>query len=134
LHDLAGLAVAALRRLDVDPGLLERAQAAGRRQPLDRRDLLADDVLDLGPARAGRLAVDQDGAAAALADATAALGTRESEVATERKLERRISVGRKLSILPVHAQHDGGHRELLPGRSRSETVPPAPRPGSADLL
>ena len=46
LHDLAGLAVAALRHLLGDPGLLQR-MAAGRRQALDGGDLLALDLRDM---------------------------------------------------------------------------------------
>src|SRR5215472_12474722 len=66
LHDLAGLAVAALRNLLGNPGLLQGMIALGA-EALDGRDLLADHIADRGLAGADRLAVDVNGAGAAQA-------------------------------------------------------------------
>src|SRR5690606_17315300 len=69
-HDLAVLAVAALRHLLVDPRLLQGMQRAVLRQPFERRDLTAH--LARGQAaRAHRDAVDDDRAGAALGEAAA---------------------------------------------------------------
>src|SRR6185437_2769189 len=73
LHDLARLAVAALRDLLGDPRLLQRMVGIGR-QALDRRHLAAGDVLQLRLARARGLAVDMNRARTALGDAAAELG------------------------------------------------------------
>src|SRR5207237_3456888 len=56
--DDAGDAVAALRRLLLEEGLLERVQPLGRPDPFERRDLVADESLDRRCARGHRLAVD----------------------------------------------------------------------------
>src|SRR6516225_12416970 len=70
LHDLARLAIAALRDLLGDPSLLQRV-ARIRRQAFDRRDLLAANIRQLRTARADGLSVDVDSAGAALSDAAA---------------------------------------------------------------
>src|SRR5258708_28912279 len=57
LHDLAGLAVAALRDLLEDPGLLQRMIALGG-QTFDGGDFLADGVADLGLAGTNGFAVE----------------------------------------------------------------------------
>src|ERR1700738_4710569 len=73
-HDLAGLAIAALRHLFGEPGLLHRMPAV-RREPLDGGDLGTVDGADRRDAGADRLAVDMHGAGAALRDPAAELGT-----------------------------------------------------------
>ena len=57
-HDLAGLAVAALRDLLVDPGLLDRMQAVVPGDALDRGDLAAGGRGDGRHAAADRGAVE----------------------------------------------------------------------------
>ena len=52
LHDLAGLAVAALGHVVVDPGLLDGVQLVTLGQAVDRRDVLAGDRADRGDAGA----------------------------------------------------------------------------------
>src|ERR1700690_3931633 len=61
LHDLSGLAIAALRDIDLAPGLLNRMVARGVKA-FDRRDLTVDDVGNRGNAGPYRLLVDDDGA------------------------------------------------------------------------
>src|SRR5580704_12833909 len=79
LHDLAGLAVAALRHLQVEPGLLQRMVAIGR-QSFDGGDVLARHHRDRRLARAHRLAVEMNRAGAAHACAAAVFRAGELEV------------------------------------------------------
>src|SRR5437762_965572 len=65
LHDLARLAVAALRHLLGDPRLLEGMLPLGV-EPFDRRDLLSGGLGEGRLARPHRRAVEVDGARAAL--------------------------------------------------------------------
>src|SRR5260370_41624497 len=77
LHDLTGLAIAALRNVEVAPSLLNR-MIARRMEPFDRRDLPADHVGNRGDTGAYGLLVDKDGASAAEGLAAAKLGARRS--------------------------------------------------------
>src|SRR5690349_16867720 len=67
--DLAGLAVTALRDRLVEPGALHRASEPAAVEPLDGRDALTRCLLDRHLAREGALAVPEDHARAALAEA-----------------------------------------------------------------
>src|SRR5262245_8857857 len=78
-HDLPRLAIAALRHLLREPGLLQRVARVGR-QALDGGDAATREVLDRAQARVVGLAVDMHGARAALADSAAELGAGELEV------------------------------------------------------
>src|ERR1041385_3599485 len=73
LHDLASLAVATLRHVVVDPGLLHRVQRAALGQTVDGRDFLALDGAHGRDAHAVSHAVDVARASAAEAHATAVL-------------------------------------------------------------
>ena len=73
MHDLAGLAIAALRHVDLDPGLLNGMVVVGRK-PLDRGDLFARHTGDLGDAGAGGLAINMHGAGSAKGHTAAKLG------------------------------------------------------------
>src|ERR1700744_1812490 len=64
LHDLTGLAIAALRDVDLAPGLLDRV-IPGRMQAFDRGDLAADHVGDRRDAGTHGLLVNHHGAGAA---------------------------------------------------------------------
>src|SRR5258707_13266668 len=64
-HDLAGLAVAALRDLQVDPRLLDSLAGGSGADGLDGRDALAGHGGNRRYARARGLAVEMDGARAA---------------------------------------------------------------------
>src|SRR5262249_8814709 len=91
LHDLARLAIAALRYLLGDPGLLQGMAAVGR-QPFDGGDRLAFDELDRHRAGAHRLAVDMDRAGPAGGNAAAELGAGELQVLAQDPQERRIAI------------------------------------------
>src|SRR6266571_2080650 len=68
-HDLAGLAIAALRHLQRDPGLLDLLAGGCGTDGLDRGDALAGRGGDRRDARAHRLAVEVDRASAAQSEA-----------------------------------------------------------------
>ena len=79
-HDLAGLAVAALRHVDREPSLLHRVRAVGR-EALDGDDRVGRlHVADADRARALHLAVDVHGAGAALRDAAAVFRAGETDL------------------------------------------------------
>ena len=80
-HDHARLAVAALRHLVLDPGLLHLVQRAAGGEALDGRDLLALGRGDGHHAGADRRAVEVHRARAALRDAAAVLGAGEARPA-----------------------------------------------------
>ena len=107
LHDLAGLAVAALRHFLGDPGLLQRVRGI-RRQALDGDDLLAGDRAHIGLAGALRGAVDVDGAGAAQAGAAAVFGAGQSDVVADRPQQRglRIGIDRDLPVVQGERDHD----------------------------
>jgi hypothetical protein len=67
-HDHAALTVAALRNIEIDPGLLNRGQNAIRGETLDRGDILADGIAGGDAARTHRRAVNVHCAGAALRD------------------------------------------------------------------
>ena len=106
LHDLPGLAVAALRHLFDDPGLLQRVGGIGR-QAFDGDDGLARHRADIELARALRDAVDVNGAGAAEAGAAAVLGAGQSDVVANGPQQRRAGVGveRDLSIVQGERDH-----------------------------
>ena len=78
LHDLASLAVAALRDVDLAPGLLHRMIAGGMKA-FDGGDLAADHIGNRGDAGADRLLVDHDGACAAERLAAAEFGAGQAD-------------------------------------------------------
>src|ERR1700749_1844948 len=65
-HDHPALAIAALRNVVVDPGLLHLVQGAVSGEPLDGRDLLADGVADHHATGAHRFSVEVDSTSTAL--------------------------------------------------------------------
>src|SRR5258708_39962041 len=83
LHDLAGLAIAALRNIELAPGLLNRV-IAGWMQAFDRRDLSADPIGDRGDASACGLLVHEHRACAAQRHAAATFRAGQSDFVTEK--------------------------------------------------
>src|ERR1700742_4310721 len=83
LHDLASLAIAALRDIELAPGLLHGVIAGGV-EAFDGRDFPADYVGNRGDARAHRLLVDDNGAGATEGLAAPEFGTRQSDFVTEK--------------------------------------------------
>src|SRR5438034_2415666 len=110
LHDLARLAVTALRHLLGDPGLLQRMRGVGR-EALDRRHLRAFHGSELRGAGAHRLAVDMHRARAAECRAAAELGTGELELIADHPQQRRAVLRLRGDRLAVEIECD--HRHLL---------------------
>src|SRR4051812_33423513 len=77
-HDLSRLAIAALRHILADPGLLQGMRKL-RREPFDGDDLLAFGARDRRNARSHRFAVQMNRAGAALCHSTAKLRSRQAD-------------------------------------------------------
>src|SRR5215212_7356505 len=77
-HDLPGLTIAALRHIELDPGVLNRLRDFAA-DALNRRYGLAGGIGDRRLARAHGLAVEMDGAGAARCDAAPVFRAREVE-------------------------------------------------------
>src|SRR5664280_3822153 len=89
IRDRAGLAVSALRDVELLPRELHGVQAVGG-EALDGGDGAAGDGADGGDAGAGGDAIDEDGAGPAGTDAAAVLGTLEVEGVAQGPEERRV--------------------------------------------
>src|SRR5262252_1677327 len=87
LHDLSGLAIAALRRLRLDPGLLQWMLTM-RVEPLDRRDRRVRHRAERRNAGAHRASVNVHSACAAHADAAAEFRALESDLIADDPQER----------------------------------------------
>src|SRR6267143_2063215 len=113
-HELARLAVAALRHLLGDPRLLQRVIAVGRK-PLDGGDSLSLNRRYRGDARSRRRAVDVHRACAALRDAAAELRAGETELVADHPQQRGIGrlVGKRFPAV------DGKRNHLFLLRSRA---------------
>src|SRR5260221_1597757 len=102
-HDPAIDAVAALRHLLVDPGLLELMRLLRRAEPGERRDLAAGRRRDPGDAGADGAAVEMHGAGAALREAAAEMRVGEAEIAAQGLEQRHLGIGldaRRLTVEP----------------------------------
>src|SRR5262249_5625786 len=91
-HDHAHGAVPALLRLLRDERRLDRVRALGRAEPFDRGDRAADGAAHWYRARADGLAVEMDGARAALAEPAPELRPGQSEVVAEDVEQRRRGI------------------------------------------
>src|SRR5829696_9565289 len=91
-HDLPGLAIAALRHVKLDPGVLNRLRDFAA-DALNRRYGLAGGIRDRRLARAHGLAVEMDRAGAARRDAAPVLRAREVEEIPESPEERYVRLG-----------------------------------------
>src|SRR6476661_9483463 len=89
-HDHAGLAIAALRNVIGDPGLLDLVQRAVCGETLDRGDLLAGGFADRYAAGARCYAADVDGAGPALCDAASVFGSGQAGIFADCPKQRRI--------------------------------------------
>ena len=77
-HDLTGLAVAALRNIDFNPGTLEGMGKIGR-EAFDGRNVFAFDSGEWSDTRADGFAFEMDGAGAAKRHAASEFGSSETE-------------------------------------------------------
>jgi hypothetical protein len=91
-HDLAGLAIAALDHLAVQPGLLDGLAAGRLADGLDGGHGGLTDAVDGGDAGARRLTVDMHRAGPAERHAAAEFRTRHAEHIAQHPEQRRIAV------------------------------------------
>src|ERR1700730_4111549 len=90
-HDQSALAIAALRNLVGDPGLLHLVQGAvAGSQSFNGGDLFADGVADQHAARAHRNAIDVDGAGSALCNAASIFGAGQADIFPDRPQQRGV--------------------------------------------
>ena len=83
-HDHAALAIAALRHVVVDPGLLHLVQNAVRRQTFDGGDLLAGRLGHQHAAGPRRHAIHMNRAGAALCNAATIFGSGQADILPQR--------------------------------------------------
>ncbi len=100
----AGQAIAALARLLVEKGLLQRMRPLRGAEPLDRQHSLADDGRDGLTAGFHRLAVDQHHAGAALLETAAEFRADEAEMVAQDVEQRRVGIGGEARRLAVHRE------------------------------
>src|SRR5437764_9285612 len=110
-HDLARLAVAALRHVFRDPRPLYGVRAV-LGQALDRGDALVGDSRNGEHARPGRRAVEVYGTRAALCDAAAEFGACEAERVAQHPEERRVGGDVDRFTLAVDGEGNRGHDEF----------------------
>src|SRR6267143_1017921 len=113
-HDLAGLAIAALRHLQLDPGLLDLLAGRGGADGLDRSDALAGRGRDRRDARAHRLAIKMDRARAAQSEAATEFRAGHAEHIAQHPEQRRVVVDIDAAGFAVDCQRMW-HRSLLKG-------------------
>src|SRR5437879_6605469 len=113
-HELAVLAVAALRHVLGDPGPLHGV-APARRQPFDRGHALPGHRRDRHHAGAHRSAVEMYGAGAALGDPASELRAGETEVVAQHPQERRVGRTVHALWLAVDARDARAHEALAGG-------------------
>jgi len=109
-HDHAGLAVAALRRIEFLPCNLDRMAAIGR-DSFDRGDFLADRGLRAHAAGSDRLTIDMQRARAALPDAATEFSAGEAEMIANHPQQWRLRVRIDGMSRSIHVQIE---RHTLP--------------------
>src|SRR5262249_24509977 len=120
----AGLAVAALRDVLVEPCLLHRMQLAPRRDAFDRDDALAGERRHRQRARSRELAVDANAAGATARDAATVLGSGQRELVAQIPQQRTVEVAVVGPGLAVDVKPDDlGHGIAPPRRRRGGRMP-----------
>src|SRR5947207_6492043 len=112
LHDLADLAKAALRDIELAPGLLNRV-IARRMKTFDRRDLPIDHIGNRRDTGADRLLVDDHGAGAAKCLAAAVFRTRQSDFVAEEPEQWKIGIAIPVLLLAVNLQSNHDRSSLF---------------------
>src|SRR6185436_13188135 len=112
-HDLARLAVAALRHVDLGPGFLHHVRSVAR-QALDGDHAVGGlEAADRDRARTYHLAVEVHRAGAALRHAAAVLGSGEPGLLAQRPQEWRVVLDRHLARFSVDVQFRHGDLPLV---------------------
>src|SRR5882724_8753207 len=114
-HDHAALAIAALRNIVLDPGLLHLVQHTIGREALDRGDLLAAGFADRDAAGARRDAVDMHGAGAAFGDAATIFGSGQAGIFPDSPEQRRVGFDVQIESFAIDSEVC--HRDPLFGPS-----------------
>jgi hypothetical protein len=104
-HDLARLAIAALRNFLLDPGALQRMRQI-LRKALDCGHLLSDGSRDGRDARAHGFTINMDGASAALRHAATVFGSRELEAFADGPEERHRGIHINRGFFSVYRQRN----------------------------
>src|SRR5205807_9754889 len=120
-HDLARLAVAALRHVFRDPRPLYGVGAV-LRQAFDRGDALVGDSRNGQHARSGRRAIQMHRTRAALGDAAAELRACETERVAQHPEERRVGGDVDRFTLAVDGEGNRGHDEFSSTRGMVNNV------------
>src|SRR5258706_3004683 len=107
-HDLAGLAVTALRHLQLDPCLLDLLAGGGRANGLDRGDALTGGRGDRRDARAHCLAIEVHRAGAAHRNSATELGAGEPDDVADRPKQRRVRIDVDFVFLAIHVERSHG--------------------------
>src|SRR6185295_12309292 len=108
-HDPAIDAVAALRHLLLDIGLLDRMRLLRRAEPGQRHHLAVAHRRHRRDAGAHRLSVHVHGAGAALREAAAEMRIVEPEIVAQRVEQRHVGIGVDRLNLAVHVEIDSSH-------------------------
>lgn len=117
-NDHAAGAIAALRGLLDDEGLLQWMQLVEGAEPLQQRgDLIRTEVRDRHHAGAHGRAVDEHRAGAALRTAATEFRAIELEIAAQHVEQRRIRLGLDRTGRPIDRQADG-HRDCVSSRGK----------------
>src|SRR5215831_20145163 len=117
-NDHAAGAIAAMRGLLVDEGLLQWMQLVEGAEPLQRGDLVGTEVRDRHHAGAHDRAVDEHRAGAALREPAAELCAVKLEIIAQHIEQRGVRLGLHRAGRPVDLQADG-HARLLSLLNRS---------------
>ena len=102
-HDLTRLTIAALRHVNLDPGLLQR-MAEIIRETFDGGDFFAGDIRDALDARTDRFAIEVNGAGATLRHSTTVLGSGQTERFAQNPEQGRTRFNVDVNRLPVNLQ------------------------------
>src|SRR3989449_11978 len=135
-HDLAGLAVAALDHLQIEPGLLDLLAGGRVADRFNGCDVSAGDGGNRRDAGAGGLAVEMDGAGAAQRHAAAELGAGQPDHVAQHPEQRHVRRHVDLMGLTVDFQrdHDVSREAYGAGLHAGEPTPnsaPSPAPNAA---
>ena len=129
-HDLAGLAVAALRNLMFDPRRLHGVHRLRRPQPLDRGDVAAD-IADLQRAGPHRLAIDMHGAGATHRDPAAIFRAGDAKLVAQDPKQGHVGLDIQPVGLAVDLQFHATSKSGLDRRlDPISYLPIAPEPAS----
>src|SRR5215471_12249803 len=122
-HDLARLAIPALRHVEREPGRLDFLAGGGGADGFDGDDPLPDHRRNRRDARPRRLPVDVNGAGAAKSRAAAELRAGHGQHVAQRPKQGHIARNIEIAGLSVYVEPDHGRSST--GRDRASITPQA---------